>query len=77
VDRGVGGHPDQQVAVPVPVRGGDDGGDVVRLIVARSDQDPVAVEQGVDTAGEPDGAVAQQDEVVADPFEFGDDVRGQ
>src|SRR5919198_2322496 len=71
--------PDQQVGVACAAGRAQQPRDGRKLVVgaARADQQPVAGEQVVDVGGQPDAAVAQQDQVVADALQLGDDVGGQ
>jgi hypothetical protein len=71
------GHSHEKVAMPLAVTDRNDafGGRVG--IPARSDEEPVLVEKCVDVTSDANASVTQKDEVVADAFELGDDVRGQ
>jgi hypothetical protein len=75
----IGGAADQQGGLAVAVADPQHPGDLADRVrvAARARQQAVAGEQLVDLAGEPDPSGGEQDQVVADPLQLGDDVGGQ
>ncbi|MGB2569380.1 hypothetical protein ACPFP2_13135 [Micromonospora citrea] len=76
-DRAVGA--DQQRGLPVGVAGPDHPGDAAdrAAVVPWADQLPVRGDQVVDDAGELHPGGGEHDQVVADPFQVGQQVRGE
>ena len=70
---------DDEGALPVGVARRDDVlvGRQRGRVAARAGEPQVAVEQRLDVALDPDLGVDEHDEVVADPLQVGDDVRGE